>query len=153
MNKHLAPSKAYCEDSNRGSGGAIGLAHEEEQQPNQGLCEEENLFESQTKDIESELEEIRKSIVHHFFMEIDASNPDIAEEAANLDPAVFNPKSITHFLSLPTITARANLRRWVTDPIVDFTKFIMFTSDWYPNTFEQVERQNEANVKEKERRI
>jgi hypothetical protein len=42
-----------------------------------------------------------------------------------------HPESITQFLTLPTIIARANPRSHVTDLVVDFTKSIMLTSDAY----------------------
>jgi hypothetical protein len=70
----------------------------------------------------------------------------LTEEVASLDPTVSAPESITQFLILPTITARANPQRRLTDPVVDFTKSIMLTSDGYLNAVQQLqERRNQSS--------
>jgi hypothetical protein len=82
-------------------------------------------------DLQSDFDSILASTSHHFFVDIDSSGPLVAEEIVGLDPIVTNWESITQFLTLPTITTRANPRRRTTDPLVDFTRSVMLTSDVY----------------------
>jgi hypothetical protein len=80
-------------------------------------------------EIQANFDHVQPSIVHHFFVDIDSFDLVLAEEAIGLDPAVNAPESITQFLTLPTITARANPRRCFTDSVVDFTKSVILSSD------------------------
>ena len=59
------------------------------------------------------------------------------------------PESITRFLTLPTITARANPRR--RDPILDFTQSKILTSDEYAAAVERQKEPKESVAQEKER--
>jgi hypothetical protein len=95
--------------------------HELDQPDSIGSGTEEQLRGSGGVNIAAELDQVPAPTVSHFFVDADTSDPAIAEEAAELDPSVSNPESITHFLTLPTITTRAPRRRFI-NPIVDFTK-------------------------------
>jgi hypothetical protein len=60
-----------------------------------------------------------------------------------------NP-SITKFLTLPTTSARVSNKKQ--DPIVEFTKSIMLTSDAYIQVAEELKTRSEEAAKEKEKR-
>jgi hypothetical protein len=93
-------------------------------------------------DIAAELDQVPDVSVSHFFVDADTSDPAIAEEAVGLDPTVSTPESIMRFLTLPTITAKAPRRRFI-DPVVDFTKSVMLTSDIYVRAVEQLQEKKE----------
>jgi hypothetical protein len=78
------------------------------------------------------------STIHHFLVDIDSFDPMLVEEAAGLDPTMSIPESITQFLTLPTITVRVNPQTRLTDPVVDFTKSSILTSDGYLNAMQQL---------------
>jgi hypothetical protein len=89
---------------------------------------------------------------HHFFVDTDSSDVLVVEEAASLDPTITNPESITQFLMLSTITTRANPRRRTIDPLVDFTKSLMLTSDVYLDAVQQLQERKIQTARNKERR-
>jgi transposase len=62
-----------------------------------------------------------------------------------------NPESITQFLTLLTITTRTNPQRRTTNPLVDFTKSVMFTSDVYLDVVQQLHERRMQVAKDKER--
>jgi hypothetical protein len=65
---------------------------------------------------------------------------------------VSTPESITQFLTLPTITTRANPRRRLTNPVVDFTKSVMLTSCVYLDAVQQVHEKKKLKIaRDKER--
>ena len=101
-------------------------------------------------DIAAEVDEVPAPTVQHFFVDADTSDPANTEEVVGLDPTVSNLDSITHFLTLPTITARAPQRQLI-DPIVDFSKSVMLTSDSYVSGVEQLQEKKEEVAKAKER--
>jgi hypothetical protein len=78
-------------------------------------------------DIEADFTEEPAASTPHFFVIVNEADPDIDDEAAGLELGMVEPKSITTFLILPTITARVNPRK--KDPIVSFAKSIILTSE------------------------
>jgi hypothetical protein len=65
----------------------------------------------------------------HFFVDLDPGDPD-ADVIGGMDvDAAEEDRSIIKFLTLPTISARVSNKK--RDPIVDFSKSIMLTSDAY----------------------
>ena len=101
-------------------------------------------------DIAAEVDEVPAPTVEHFFVDADTSDPANAEEVVGLDPTVSNPDSITCFLTLPTITVRAPRRRLI-DPIMDFSKSVILTSDNYVSAIEQLQEKKEEAARAKER--
>jgi hypothetical protein len=102
--------------------------------------------------LQVDFDNLPRATSQHFFVDIDSSNARLVKEAAGLDSTITNPESITQFLTLPTITTRANPRRRSTDPLVDFTKSVMLTVDVYLDVVQQLhERKNQTTI-DKERR-
>jgi len=60
-------------------------------------------------------------------VDVDPLNPSADEELVGLDAAGEDVGSITRFLTLPTDAARSCAR--MRDPIMDFSKSIMLTSE------------------------
>jgi hypothetical protein len=86
----------------------------------------------------------------HFFVHVDPNDPDVdIVEEMDSDAGEENP-SITKFLTLPTTSARVSNKKQ--DPIIEFTKSIMLTSDAYIQAVEQLKLRSEEASKEKERR-
>jgi hypothetical protein len=59
-------------------------------------------------------------------------------------------RSITRFLTLPTISARVSNKK--RDPIVDFSKSILLKSEAYIHAAEQLKTRAEEASREKQRR-
>ena len=161
MNVHLGPSATFDEQGLHQEDDEEGLDHQHDNrrpdqqddgyeldQPDCGS--EEQLPESGRVSIADELDQVPASTVLHFYVDADTSDPAIAEEAAGLDPTVSNPESITQFLTLPTITRRVPRRR-LNDPIMDFTKSIILTSESYMNAVEKLQQKKEEATRAKER--
>ena len=89
--------------------------------------------------------------MHHFFVDTDSFNPMLTKEVAGLNPTISTPESITQFLTLPMIIAWANPWRRLIDPVVDFTKSVMLTSDGYLNAVEQLQEKRNQAVRIRER--
>ena len=126
MNVHLGPSAAYKDSSNLpGASERVDQQGHEQEDDDQGQEQqqhghefdqtgisqsggtEEQLPDFEGVDIATEVDEVPAPTVQHFFVDADTSDPANAEEVVGLDPTVSNPDSITRFLTLPTITARA----------------------------------------------
>jgi hypothetical protein len=106
--------------------------------------------EARSRQMEGEFDEVPDSSASHFFVAPDPS--DCAEERgeiAGVDIAEGEPESITRFLTLPTITARASSRR--KDPLLDFTKSKILTSDEYAAAVQRLNDAKEFAAREKER--
>ena len=88
------------------------------------------------------------SSTEHFFVEIAEEDLSGEEEAADLEPEVEEPQSITSFLQLPSFTPTASRRR--RDPIVDFAKSIILTGDAYNEAAESIRLARESAAQEKE---
>jgi hypothetical protein len=90
------------------------------------------------------------SNTEHYFVDIDPQDPE-AEDVGGFDREESGPpQSITQFLTLPTIAARASNR--TRDPIVDFTKSVMLTADTCLATVEQLQEQRDYAARENERK-
>jgi hypothetical protein len=111
----------------------------------------ENIPAIDRGEIKADFEDVLASSVQHFFIDTDTSGPLLAKEAAGLDPAVTTPESITQFLTLPTITARANPHKRLMDPVVDYTKSVMLTSNAYLTTMQQLQEKRNQAAMDKER--
>lgn len=155
MNSHLAPSEIFCEPS---------LADSDQLQfeqsmngESEGDSDEEmgelNLpgDEAQQVAMEREFAEVPDSSAAHFFVAPDpAADDQVDSELANLElDAGAEPESLTRFLTLPTITPRANPRR--RDPILDFTQSKILTSDEYAAAVQRLQDAKERAALEKER--
>ena len=100
--------------------------------------------------MQNEFDEVPDSNASHFFVAADPA--DISEEALeimSIDNVEGEPQSITRFLTLPTTTARASSRR--RDPLLDFTKSIILTSDEYTAAVQRLNDAKELAAREKER--
>lgn len=99
-------------------------------------------------EIEAEFAAVPDSNVQHFFVDADPSLPEAASEVVGFEADAAGEGSITQFLSLPTVAARVNRRS--KDPIMDFSKSIMLTSDQYINAAAQLKEAKAASAREKE---
>jgi hypothetical protein len=162
VDEHFGPNGTFERASCRGSSAVARLQIESPQKPNQaGQANSATVdeFEQESRDIlvvvgvelEADMQQLPESTVRHFFVDIESADPAVAQEAAGLDPIVSTPQSITHFLALPTITAKANPRRHCVDPVVDFMKSIMLTSDVYLDTVQQMQEKRNHLAMEKKR--
>ena len=85
----------------------------------------------------------------HFFVDVNHADPDVPDEMGSIDPDVEAVQSSTRFLTLPSLTRRVN--RNPRDPMIDFTKSIMLTSDEYVTAVEAARQAKINATKEKER--
>lgn len=99
-------------------------------------------------DLEADLAEVPDSNSEHFFVDADPSNPTTADEVIGLEANPNDVESITRFLTLPTVAARVNARH--RDPIMDFSKSIMLTSEQYISAAAQVQEAKAAATRQKE---
>ena len=100
--------------------------------------------------MQREFDELPDSNVSHFFVAADpADTSEEAREITGIENAEGEPHSITRFLTLPTNTARATSRR--RDPLLDFTKSIILTSDEYSAAVERLNDAKQSAAREKER--
>jgi hypothetical protein len=67
--------------------------------------------------------------MHHFFVDRNSADPALDDEIAGMDNDDDEPKSITRFLTLPTVMQWCNPH--TKDPVVDFLKSVILTSDQY----------------------
>ena len=86
----------------------------------------------------------------HFFVTVDGQDPALEEQAASANPNVFELQSLTTFLTLPTVTARANPAK--NDPIINFAKSIVLTPDQYLQAASQLKITREQAAREKEQK-
>ena len=77
----------------------------------------------------------------YFFVNRDSVDPVLNDEITGLDNDGNEPESITCFLTLPTITQRCNPH--TKDPIVDFSKSVILTSDQYIAATTQMQQSQE----------
>ena len=106
-------------------------------------------------ELEVDLGQVPSTEMQHYFIDVDNENPDLGNEVARLDPAIMESHSLTRFLMLPTIIARINPKK--RDPIVNFAKLVILTSDQYVEIAHQIRtrREEAATTKEcnKEERV
>lgn len=99
-------------------------------------------------EIEAEFAAVPDSNVQHFFVDADPSLPEAASEVVGFEADAAVEGSITQFLTLPTVAARVNRRS--KDPIMDFSKSIMLTSEQYINAAAQLKEAKAASTRQKE---
>ena len=100
-------------------------------------------------DLQSDLALQPGPATEHFFITVDG-DPALKEQAASADPEVLELQSITTFLTLPIVTARANLGK--KDPIINFAKSIVLTSDQYLQAATHLKNTREQAAREKEQK-
>jgi hypothetical protein len=76
------------------------------------------------------------SCVQHFFVTLDAGDPEATEEIGGLDPAIDEPASITRFLTLPTVTRQRHSK--IRDPIFYFAQSKVLTSKEYNTAVDEM---------------
>lgn len=86
-----------------------------------------SVLEVEVDDLATSFAKVLESNVEHFFVNADLSDPTAADEIVRLD--VDSVESITRFLTLPTLAARAFAHNC--DPCMDFSKSIILTSQQY----------------------
>jgi hypothetical protein len=98
--------------------------------------------------IEAQFATVPDSNVEHFFVDADPSLPEASSEVVGLEVEAAAVGSITQFLTLPTVAARVSRRS--KDPIMDFSKSIMLTSDQYINAATQLKEARAESARQKE---
>ena len=139
MDSHLLPSEVFTAPDGEAEHGHAG---DEEQggmaahagNEGQAHCTAKeggdvDIFEAGAADLEADLAEVPDCNAEHFFVDTDPSNPATTEEMLGLEVDPDGIESITRFLTLPTVAQWVNARHC--DPIMDFSKSIMLTSDQY----------------------
>ena len=153
MNRHLTPSEIFCEPNIAEAGDEMEGGRSPTEQPGSEPDRmgdfDVPLEAGSSMSMEAEFGEVPDSTAAHFFVAPDQSDEDVANELARLELDEGEPESITRFLTLPTITARANPRR--RDPILDFTQSKILTSDEYAAAVERQKEAKESAAREKER--
>ena len=120
-------------------------SQEEEDEPEAGAAEE--YLGSQ--EIVADLAARQSPLVTYFFVDADPIDPNLAEDTGAADPKVQLLESITRFLTVPSIAPRVTQRHQ--DPIMDFTKSIILTSDKYIEVAAKLRQAKEDATKEKQR--
>jgi hypothetical protein len=100
-------------------------------------------------EITAELDQVPTLGTHYIFVDRDSADPTLDDEIIGMDNDDDEPKSITRFLTLPIVMQRCNPR--TKDPVVDFSKSIILTSDQYVAATTQMQQTREEALREKER--
>ena len=87
--------------------------------------------------------------VMHFYVDADPNDATVVDDVAGAELQAQSLESITRFLALPSTTPRLNQKHQ--DPIMDFTKLIILTSDEYMEAAVEVRQAKEDAAKEKQR--
>ena len=165
LNSYLAPSEIFATSTDAAAAGNPSENHQASQ-VNNGTAEHENdgmqepdepilesnfpVDEARSLEMEIEFAEIPDSSASHFFVTPELGDcEEGAAQIASIDNAEGEPESITRFLTLPTITTRACSRS--RDPLLDFTKSKILTSDEYTAAVERLNDAKESAAREKER--
>jgi hypothetical protein len=174
VDSHLLPSEVFInadggdraghgEDEARDAVQTEGIAHAQDDAAGTMLARERDDGQAQstseegdegnipvggTADLEVDLAEVPDSNAEHFFVDADPSNPTTADEVIGLEDNPDGVDSITRFLTLPTVAARVNARH--RDPIMDFSKSIMLTSEQYISAIAQVQEAKASATRQKE---
>ena len=98
-------------------------------------------------EIEAEFAAVPDSNVKHFFVDADPSLLEASSKVVGLEAEAAAMGSITQFLTLPTVATRVS--RWSKDPIMDFSKSIMLTSDQYINATTQLKEARAKSTRQK----
>ena len=108
------------------------------------------LGEEARLEMEGEFEEVPDSSASHYFVAPDPADRGEGDlEIGTVDNDDGEPHSITRFLTLPTIAARASSKR--RDPLLDFTTSKILTSDEYTAAVQRLNEAKELALREKER--
>ena len=99
-------------------------------------------------DLEREFAEAPQATTSHYFVAVEDFDVGVDEDVAGLEPDDEEPRSITQFLQLPTMTAQAYGKR--KDLIIQFSKSIIITSCQYMEAIAAVKEAKERDKKEKE---
>ena len=158
--RHLKPSIMYSHEPQQPHGDLLPLgsqallssttegAMDDEQATEEAIDGgEEGCFESQEIAIDLASEQATEAM--HFFVHADPTDPDVPDDIGIVDPDVECLNSITRFLTLSTMTPRVSYKH--RDPIIDFTKSIMLTSDEYMQAATELCQSKIDAAKEKER--
>ena len=95
----------------------------------------------------NEFDEVPDSSASHFFVAPDpVDSGEGAVEIATIDAGEGEPESITRFLTLPTIAARVSSK--CRDPLLDFTKSKILTSDEYTAAVQRLNDVKELAARE-----
>lgn len=162
VDSHLLPSEVFTTpdgDAQHGHGhddasaGETIAAEDAVQTEGQAQCtseegEEGDIPQVGAADLQADLTEVPDSNSEHFFVDADPSNPATADEVIGLEASLDGVESITRFITLPTVVARVNARH--RDPIMDFSKSIMLTSEQYISAAAQVQEAKAAAARQKE---
>ena len=87
--------------------------------------------------------------VTHFYVDADPADPNFVEDLSAAELEVQSLESITRFLTLPSTAPRMSQRH--KDPIMDFIKSIILTSDEYTEAEAELRQAKEDAAKEKQR--
>ena len=125
---------------NFGRGGQANFAERPQNLPSNAANMTENIMNSRVEPpmLIAEFAVEPCEAIEHYFIVVDRVDDIAVEEIAAMDSNVENLESITTFLMLPTVAARAMSRR--RDPTMDFTKSIILTSEAYVNALLEVRR-------------
>lgn len=124
--------------------------HDEQEERDEQVLESNVLGDEARLEMANEFDEVPDSSASHFFVAPDpADSGEGAVEIATIDAGEGEPESITRFLTLPTIAARASSKR--RDPLLDFTKSKILTSDEYTAAVQRLNDAKELAAREKER--
>jgi hypothetical protein len=110
----------------------------------------EGLLSLYNQDCEADYNKPVSGEMEHFFVDVNSSDPDADVVGGMDEDAAQEDRSIARFLTLPTISASMSNKKW--DPIVDFNKSIMLTSDAYIHVVEELKMRAEETAQEKQRR-
>ena len=158
MDSHLLPSEVFTAPDGEGEHGHAG---DEEQggmaahagNEGQAHCTAEeggnvDIPQANAADLEVDLAEVPDCNAEHFFVDADPSNPATTDEVLGLKADPDGVESITRFLTLPTVVPWVNARH--RDPVMDFSKLIMLTSDQYISAAAHVQEVKAAAARQNE---
>ena len=112
MNSKLTSSEIFCQTSIAEVGEEMEGGRGPTEQPESG-SERTGDFDvpleaGSSRSMEAEFDKVPDSTAAHFFVAPDHTDEEVANELARLELNEGEPESITRFLTLPTIAARAN---------------------------------------------
>jgi hypothetical protein len=99
-------------------------------------------------DIEADLAHQPTADIEHVFVNAESCDEGSVGEATDLERPLSEPQSLTKLLKLPTIIARIGSKK--KDPIVNFAKSVILTSDQYISAAQEMRNSKEVVAKYKE---
>lgn len=85
--------------------------------------------------------------MHHYFVNSNIADPEVARELGGLDPNMDVPTSITRFWTLPTVRRQRHTK--IRDPIFYFAQSKILTSDKYTTAAKEMKLAKEMAEREK----